>query len=185
MAIRRAPRAAVDVVRSIAAGSIPFDEFRHDEIRNHAGRVPVVLVHGTASSPARWAELVNELSSDPVIQQGCQFWFFSYNTGNPVTFSAGKLREDLRMAVAELDPEGRDPALHRIVVIGHSQGGLLAKLTVGMKGVVIAVGSTGMAVAAILGLILDNLVPGTPEQRGLKPSVLLPKSISLEKGEDQ
>src|SRR6185436_11791542 len=25
------------------------------------GRVPVVLVHGTASSPARWADLVNEI----------------------------------------------------------------------------------------------------------------------------
>jgi solute carrier family 23 (nucleobase transporter), member 1 len=32
---------------------------------------------------------------------------------------------------------------------------------------IVAVGSTGMAVAAILGLILDNLVPGTPEERGL------------------
>ncbi|HVS14556.1 MAG TPA: hypothetical protein VMV46_11575, partial [Thermoanaerobaculia bacterium] len=29
------------------------------------------------------------------------------------------------------------------------------------------VGSTGMAVAAILGLLLDNLIPGTPEERGL------------------
>jgi xanthine/uracil permease len=29
------------------------------------------------------------------------------------------------------------------------------------------VGSTGMAVAAILGLILDNVIPGTPEERGL------------------
>lgn len=29
------------------------------------GRIPVVLVHGTASSPARWAELINELESDP------------------------------------------------------------------------------------------------------------------------
>ncbi|HVS03836.1 MAG TPA: uracil-xanthine permease family protein, partial [Thermoanaerobaculia bacterium] len=28
------------------------------------------------------------------------------------------------------------------------------------------VGSTGMAVAAILGLLLDNLIPGTPEERG-------------------
>src|SRR5215475_11939161 len=35
---------------------------------NRSGRVPVVLVHGTASSPARWAELVNELENDP------QFW---------------------------------------------------------------------------------------------------------------
>ena len=30
----------------------------------------------------------------------------------------------------ELDPEGRDPALQQMVVIGHSQGGLLTKLTV-------------------------------------------------------
>lgn len=30
------------------------------------------------------------------------------------------------------------------------------------------IGSTGMAVAAIFGLLLDNLVPGTPEERGLK-----------------
>jgi len=62
---------------------------------------------------------------------------------------------------------------------------LLAKLTDGLAGVVVAIGSTGMAIAAILGLVLDNLIPGTPEQRGLKPSVLIPKSISLEKSEDQ
>lgn len=33
-----------------------------------------------------------------------------------------------------------------------------------------AIGKTGMAVAAILGLILDNTLPATAEQRGLKPS---------------
>jgi len=31
--------------------------------------------------------------------------------------------------VARLDPDGTDPALQRMVVIGHSQGGLLTKLT--------------------------------------------------------
>ena len=31
------------------------------------GRIPVVLVHGTASSPARWAELINELENDPQV----------------------------------------------------------------------------------------------------------------------
>lgn len=30
------------------------------------------------------------------------------------------------------------------------------------------IGSTGMAVAAIFGLLLDNLLPGTPEERGIK-----------------
>lgn len=36
-----------------------------------------------------------------------------------------------------------------------------------LAGLVNAVGSTGMAVGAILGLLLDNLIPGTPEERGL------------------
>ena len=31
-------------------------------------------------------------------------------------------------AVARLDPEGKDPALRRMVLVGHSQGGLLVKM---------------------------------------------------------
>jgi pimeloyl-ACP methyl ester carboxylesterase len=94
------------------------------------GRVPVVLVHGTASSPARWTELVNELQADPVVRNGCQIWFFAYNTGNPIAWSAAELRDSLTAAVRELDPNGKDPALWNMVVIGHSQGGLLTKMTV-------------------------------------------------------
>jgi uracil-xanthine permease len=33
--------------------------------------------------------------------------------------------------------------------------------------IITTVGSTGMAVTAILGLILDNVIPGTPEEKGL------------------
>jgi len=93
------------------------------------GHMPVVLVHGTASSPARWAELVNELDIDPRINSRYQFWLFMYNTGNPVAYSAALLRESLLRAVDQLDPQGADPALRRMVVIGHSQGGMLTKLT--------------------------------------------------------
>jgi pimeloyl-ACP methyl ester carboxylesterase len=93
------------------------------------GRIPVVLVHGTASSPARWAEMVNELQNDPNLWGRYQFWLFTYNTGNPIVYSGGILTEGLNRAVAELDPEGKDPALKKMVVIGHSQGGLLTKLT--------------------------------------------------------
>jgi len=93
------------------------------------GRMPVVLVHGTASGPGRWAEMVNELGNDPRINQYFQFWIFSYNTGNPILYSAMLLREALSAAVEQLDPEHKDPALRKMVVIGHSQGGLLTKLT--------------------------------------------------------
>jgi pimeloyl-ACP methyl ester carboxylesterase len=93
------------------------------------GKIPVVLVHGTASSPARWAELFNELEGDPRIRERFQIWLFLYDTGNPIAYSAGRLRAALTAAVKEFDPEGQDPALHDMVVIGHSQGGLLTKLT--------------------------------------------------------
>jgi pimeloyl-ACP methyl ester carboxylesterase len=92
-------------------------------------RIPLVLVHGTASSPARWAELVNELSVDPRLRPHYQIWLFLYDTGNPIGFSAGRLRQALENVVHELDPEGKAPALQQMVVMGHSQGGLLTKLT--------------------------------------------------------
>ncbi|MEN8162474.1 MAG: hypothetical protein ABFS41_20560, partial [Myxococcota bacterium] len=94
------------------------------------GRIPVVLVHGTASSPMRWAELENELQSDPFIWDRYQIWLYRYDSGNAVGYSAGVLREALRATVERLDPTGRDAALRQMVLVGHSQGGLLAKLTV-------------------------------------------------------
>ncbi|HWT78514.1 MAG TPA: alpha/beta fold hydrolase, partial [Candidatus Methylomirabilis sp.] len=94
------------------------------------GRIPVVFVHGTASSPARWAEMFNELQNDRRIRQEYQFWFFIYETGNPILYSALRLRESLEAALAKIDPRGQDPALRKMVIVGHSQGGLLTKLMV-------------------------------------------------------
>ena len=94
------------------------------------GRIPIVLVHGTASSVGRWADLVNDLSNDPVLRRRYQVWFFSYNTGNPIAYSGWLLREAIAKLVQSLDPDGEDPALRNEIVIGHSQGGLLAKLLV-------------------------------------------------------
>jgi len=94
------------------------------------GLIPVVFVHGTASSAVRWAQLYNELDNDPRLHPRYQFWFFSYETGNPIIYSAMLLRESLERAVQQLDPEGRDAALQRMVVIVHIQGCLLTKSTV-------------------------------------------------------
>ena len=94
------------------------------------GRIPVVFVHGTASSAGRWGDMVNDLLDDQQIRERYQFWFFTCDTGNPALYSAVLLREALRDAVRKLDPAGNDPALSQMVVIGHSQGGLLAKALV-------------------------------------------------------
>ena len=93
------------------------------------GRVPVVFVHGTASGHGRWADMVNDLIVDPKIHDRFQFWFFTYDTGSPILYSAGQLRDTLADTVQQLDAKYHDPALQRIVVMGHSQGGLLTKLT--------------------------------------------------------
>ena len=96
----------------------------------HPNMIPVVFVHGTASSPARWAEMANEMLGDPAIASRYQIWFFIYNSGNPIALSAMRLRESLQAVRKDVDPEGKDPALNQMVVIGHSQGGLLTKMTV-------------------------------------------------------
>ena len=49
-------------------------------------------------------------------------------------------------------------------------GPLLEALPDMLADVVKAIGETGMAVAAIIGIVLDNVIPGTPEERGLKAS---------------
>ncbi len=93
------------------------------------GKIPVVFVHGTFSSPVWWAEMFNTLSADQGLRKRYQFWYFIYNSGLPTSYSAVKLREALTAKLEALDPQGKDPALRQMVVIGHSQGGLLTKLT--------------------------------------------------------
>jgi pimeloyl-ACP methyl ester carboxylesterase len=97
--------------------------------RHQPGRFPVVFVHGTASSAGRWADMLNDLLSFSDIRDRFDFWFFSYETGNPIPYSALQLRRALEQAVASLDPAGADMALRDMVLIGHSQGGLLVKMT--------------------------------------------------------
>ena len=93
------------------------------------GRIPVVLVHGTGSHPVWWAEMLNTLRSDPEIRTHFQFWFYDYNSSLPVAVSAANLRDSLTEMVQQLDPHHQDAALQQMVVIGHSQGGLLTHLT--------------------------------------------------------
>lgn len=51
----------------------------------------------------------------------------------------------------------------------------------GLAAVFNAIGQTGMAVAAILGILLDNLLPGTRQERGLEPVEAAKKEDENEK----
>jgi pimeloyl-ACP methyl ester carboxylesterase len=93
------------------------------------GRIPVVFVHGTVSNFSVWANMVNDLDSDPIIRKHFEFWFFRYDSGQPILYSGWQLRSALSEAVRDFQSGAPDPCLDEMVVIGHSQGGLLTKLT--------------------------------------------------------
>ena len=87
-------------------------------------RIPVIFVHGLLSSPFIWRRTVLALLKDPEIRRRYQFCAFSYPTGNPISFSALRLREDLAFA------QERFGLRHGVILIGHSMGGLLCRMQV-------------------------------------------------------
>ncbi len=92
------------------------------------GKIPVLLIHGLWSSPITWTEMYNDLRSSPEIREHYQFWFYFYPTGQPFLLSAYQLRQDLAEARRLLDPHHQQPALDQMVLVGHSMGGLVARL---------------------------------------------------------
>jgi len=98
------------------------------------GKVPVVLIHGLWGRPQLWDRMVESLEADPALRRRYQFWTFRYASGDSIPFSAHLLRQSLRRARRCFDPAGTDAAFDRMVVVGHSLGGILAKMLVQRSG---------------------------------------------------
>ena len=102
-------------------GLYMFEPYRSD-------RIPVVFVHGLMSNVRTWMQMINTLQSDPVLRKYYQFWGFTYSSGNPVLYSARQLRAALRDEEAKLRAAGQSTVMFdRMVLVGHSMGGLVAK----------------------------------------------------------
>lgn len=101
------------------------------------GKIPVVFIHGLASDEGTWFDLLNELRTWPTFHRQFEPWVYRYPTGASFLQSAAVLRRELQAAVHALDPEGKDPGLDRMVLVGHSMGGLHAKMMVVAPGTAI------------------------------------------------
>jgi hypothetical protein len=93
-------------------------------------KVPVVFVHGVRSYAGIWKNAVNELLADPELRRRYQPVCFIYPPKMPVPVSAACLRRLLARSREKLDPERDDPGFGRVVLVGHSMGGLLTRLQV-------------------------------------------------------
>lgn len=98
------------------------------------GKIPVVLIHGLYSSAGTFGEMYNVLRAHPFLREHYQFWFFQYPTGNPFLYSTFRLRESLAQARRDLDPDHSDPAFDRMILVGHSMGGILSKMQIQRSG---------------------------------------------------
>ncbi len=89
-------------------------------------RIPLVLVHGIKSTPDVFDRMVNELVAEEWIRRNYQLWVYSYPTGIPWPLAACHFRESFGEAVAYARQQGCR-RLDRMVVIGHSKGGLITQ----------------------------------------------------------
>ncbi len=91
-------------------------------------RIPVVMVHGLWSSPLTWMPMFNDLRSFQELRRNYQFWFYQYPTGQPFWVSATQMRSDLHELRQNLDPQFQCAVLDNMVLVGHSMGGLVARM---------------------------------------------------------
>jgi hypothetical protein len=91
-------------------------------------RIPVVMVHGLWSSPLTWMPMFNDLRSFRELRKNYQFWFYQYPTGQPFWVSATQMRSDLHEVRRKLDPQTQHHVFNQMVLVGHSMGGLVARM---------------------------------------------------------
>jgi hypothetical protein len=87
-------------------------------------KIPVLMTHGLQDTPATWAPLLNDLRSDAQINRHYQFWVYNYPSGYPFPYSAQLLREELDRV------NKKYPDHKKIILVGHSMGGLVSRLMV-------------------------------------------------------
>ncbi|MBN8713536.1 MAG: alpha/beta fold hydrolase [Xanthomonadales bacterium] len=90
----------------------------------------LLMIHGLASSPEAWVNVANEVMGDETLRQEFQIWQVYYPTNIPLVLNLSAIRRIFTDTLHHFDPQGTARASHDTVLIGHSMGGVLARLLV-------------------------------------------------------
>lgn len=91
-------------------------------------KTPIIMIHGLGSSPVIWARLSNAIMGDPDLHRRYQIWHIVYQTNAPLLVDRYRVQHYIDHAWATVDPDGHAPARQGVVLIGHSMGGVIARL---------------------------------------------------------
>jgi pimeloyl-ACP methyl ester carboxylesterase len=97
-------------------------------------RLTLIMIHGLASSPEAWVNLNNELLGDEELRKTYQVWEVYYPTSLPILVNLANIRTAIDTTIRRLDPDRSTIATHNMVLVGHSMGGVLARLLVSTSG---------------------------------------------------
>lgn len=97
----------------------------------------IILIHGLASSPEAWVNTANEIMGDKVLRDHYQIWQVYYPTNIPLLINRYEIAQAINETINHFDPMRQNPASNNITLIGHSMGGVLARLLVSDSGNVI------------------------------------------------
>jgi len=97
----------------------------------------IFMLHGLASSPEAWVNLANEIMGDEEMREHYQVWSVYYPTNAPIALNRYTISKAFNGTLRHFDSNGTAPASHDMVFIGHSMGGVIARLMLSDSGEVL------------------------------------------------
>ncbi len=97
----------------------------------------IFMLHGLGSSPEAWVNVANEILGDPDLRRQFQVWQVYYPTNAPIALNRYEIAQAFNNTLQHFDPKGTSRASKDMVFVGHSMGGVLARLLVSDSGEVL------------------------------------------------
>ena len=97
----------------------------------------IFMLHGLGSSPEAWVNVANEIMGEQELRREFQVWQVYYPTNAPIALNRYEIANAFNATLKHFDPSGTTRASKDMVYIGHSMGGVLARLLVSSSGEVL------------------------------------------------